>query len=433
MQLYNDSLIIFISHCWLRGWEGAEGWDGRPHPDNAKGSKYDLCVKGVELILKSMAPEMKHCYIWLDYGCIDQDGDPAGELKLLDKIVQVSDCIFTPIYDPNHASSWNYPPMRNNFYEDYAAVAWKGQPSSYLNRAWCRVEMFYAANIPLMDDEHGERLKKMSSGLAFHRKEGRRPHFLFGTKEFDTFLSPFCIPPLQNTWLERYHPERGHLSYESNRQVISRLVEELKPYIKTIEVGYKGEYNAAGEKQGKGRLVDGIGSVYEGQWAYNYPHGRGTQFYANGDVYEGMFKEGRPNGRGKHSYSNGSYYAGDFTSSYFNGYGIYALANGDVYRGDWVNNSMHGVGILTFEGHIYHGQFKNNCYEGEGKMYFPNSDVYEGTFSDGKMRGKGKLTYANGDVYEGTFVADVPHGQGVLTRAEGTVITGEWIEGKYQE
>jgi hypothetical protein len=25
----NDSLIIFISHCWLRGWSGAEGWDGR--------------------------------------------------------------------------------------------------------------------------------------------------------------------------------------------------------------------------------------------------------------------------------------------------------------------------------------------------------------------------------------------------------------------
>jgi hypothetical protein len=28
-KLRDDSLIIFISHCWLRGWKGAEGWDGR--------------------------------------------------------------------------------------------------------------------------------------------------------------------------------------------------------------------------------------------------------------------------------------------------------------------------------------------------------------------------------------------------------------------
>ena len=24
-----NSVIIFISHCWLRGWNGAEGWDGK--------------------------------------------------------------------------------------------------------------------------------------------------------------------------------------------------------------------------------------------------------------------------------------------------------------------------------------------------------------------------------------------------------------------
>ena len=29
----STSLIVFISHCWLRGWLGAEGWDGQPHPE----------------------------------------------------------------------------------------------------------------------------------------------------------------------------------------------------------------------------------------------------------------------------------------------------------------------------------------------------------------------------------------------------------------
>jgi hypothetical protein len=25
----DNSLVIFISHRWLRGWSGADGWDGR--------------------------------------------------------------------------------------------------------------------------------------------------------------------------------------------------------------------------------------------------------------------------------------------------------------------------------------------------------------------------------------------------------------------
>jgi hypothetical protein len=29
-------LVVFVSHCWMRGYDGAEGWDGRPHPDHAQ-------------------------------------------------------------------------------------------------------------------------------------------------------------------------------------------------------------------------------------------------------------------------------------------------------------------------------------------------------------------------------------------------------------
>src|SRR5690348_13804104 len=72
----NNSLLVFVSHCWLRGWDGAVGWDGRPHPDNAVGGKYALTVAGIEKIMKGMAKDLKKCYLWLDYGCIDQNGDP---------------------------------------------------------------------------------------------------------------------------------------------------------------------------------------------------------------------------------------------------------------------------------------------------------------------------------------------------------------------
>ena len=60
------SLVIFISHCWLRGWDGAAGWDGRPHPDNASHDKFQLILAGIEH-LKRLAPGMSEVYVWIDY------------------------------------------------------------------------------------------------------------------------------------------------------------------------------------------------------------------------------------------------------------------------------------------------------------------------------------------------------------------------------
>eukprot|EP01041_Mallomonas_annulata_P004389 gene4389-8738_t len=91
-----DSFIVFISHCWLRGWSEKDGWDGRPHPDSANHDKFQLTVEGIEKTMKFYAPGMTECYVWLDFACMDQDGNPAGELKQLDTIVQTADCIFTP-------------------------------------------------------------------------------------------------------------------------------------------------------------------------------------------------------------------------------------------------------------------------------------------------------------------------------------------------
>ena len=37
-----DTFVIFISHCWLRGWNGAADYDGKPHPDTINHDKYHL-------------------------------------------------------------------------------------------------------------------------------------------------------------------------------------------------------------------------------------------------------------------------------------------------------------------------------------------------------------------------------------------------------
>lgn len=61
----NNSLIIFISHCWMRGHDRTDGYDGKPHPDNAVHDKFNLCVSGIERVKSTFAPDMKNCYLWL--------------------------------------------------------------------------------------------------------------------------------------------------------------------------------------------------------------------------------------------------------------------------------------------------------------------------------------------------------------------------------
>eukprot|EP01040_Poterioochromonas_malhamensis_P015215 gene15215-16996_t len=297
IERYNDSLIVFISHCWLRGWNGAEGWDGRPHPDNASGGKYRLCAEGIEQIRRNLAPGMTHCYIWLDFGCIDQDGNPAGELKLLDKVIKISDCIFSPIYDDKH-EEWDYPINGwMNYFKQYKSSGWHGNIFSYLNRGWCRVEMFYAANIPLLKDNE-ERRSKMAGGLKSHREDGRRPHILYGSKETTTRRPVLLLPPLQNSYFEELHPEKGNLTKESDRVIIKALVEELRPYMKTITIGYEGQL-MDGAKHGRGIYKYPNGDIYEGEWKGDKMDGKGKYTYISGDIYQGEWHSGKRNGRGK--------------------------------------------------------------------------------------------------------------------------------------
>merc|ERR1719424_2381538 len=76
---------------------------------------------------------------------------------------------------------------------------------------------------------------------------------------------------------------------------------------------YEGEYNAAGEREGRGVERYADGNVYDGEWkadkkeglgvfrlasAAGEREGRGVVRYASGNVYEGEWKAGLPEGRG---------------------------------------------------------------------------------------------------------------------------------------
>jgi hypothetical protein len=122
--------------------------------------------------------------------------------------------------------------------------------------------MFYAANIPLLESSI-ERKSKFAAGLKFHMENGRRAHLLYGDYEHNTLRPPMILPPLQNSFFEKYHPMKGNLTVKEDNITIERLVDELLPYMEFVEEGYVGEKNENGEKHGHGVFKYASGDIYD--------------------------------------------------------------------------------------------------------------------------------------------------------------------------
>ena len=243
-------LLIFLSHCWLRGYPLAPGYDKQPHPDNASHQKFQLMIAALKSLIYSQTNGIteENVYVWIDFSSMNQDEDAAGELKQLKKIVQVCDLMLTPLVDDEH-EKWKLQQSDKRLLNDYKAAAWCGNKHSYLNRSWCRVEMLYAANVPILSKG---KIKLFKNALSHAACQGRRPHFLYGSKELYENRQPLCLPPLKYSYLDDYNPIDGELSYEEDRYKIKSLVSELQPYINDnkLVVGYTGPRNLVGKPHG---------------------------------------------------------------------------------------------------------------------------------------------------------------------------------------
>ena len=360
---YENSFIIFLSHCWLRGSPKSPGFDKRAHPDDASNSKFRLLLEAASFLWSIMAKNMKYCYLWIDYGCIDQDGNPAGELKQLDEIIRVCDCLLTVVHDVDW-DKWSVEDSVDGYLVDYKATAWQ---EGYLNRAWCRVEMLYAAHVPLRPDNTQKRIEKFRAGVKSSLSVGHRAHFLYGTKESKVGFSPEMLCPLRDSYLEKLRPDKGNLSYERDREKISELVSDLTKYIKKPEYGYIGKYNAENQREGYGKLTLSNRFVYDGEWLADLPHGRGKVFWPNGNFYEGTLLQGAVTGTGHASYAFGGLQDGEFVEGAPHGHGTMTFATGTGYKGDFVNGDLTGKGdafysdgVLAYRGYWNAGTCQPN-------------------------------------------------------------------------
>jgi hypothetical protein len=53
------------------------------------------------------------------------------------------------------------------------------------------------------------------------------------------------------------------------------------------------------------------------------------------------------------------------------------------YEGEMKDNRKHGKGTLKYNGNEYTGYFKNDLFDGKGKLTFADGTVFEGNFTNG--------------------------------------------------
>lgn len=424
LQRRDKCVLAFVSHRWLR--PSCVIADG--HPDNAEDEKHTLIVQGLRRLEKAMLPTTCEVYIWLDFSSIDQDSSAMEELKYLREIVAACDILFTPVVDEGF-DRWELSSVSiRNLYEEYLAESWH----DYLNRGWCRMEMFFGANVPV-DAALCQRGASFKGALKHFVTQLRsRPHVIYGTKEQKEGAAPRVLPPMQSAWLSRYSPADGRLTVDKDREIIKWKMKELETLMQVVEPSYTGDRDEHGKPHGFGVQVFESGDKYVGQWEVGAFHGNGVYNYVNGGRHQGEYRAGSAHGQGVYYYANGSIYSGEFEGGQRCGSGEMRNEDGSVYNGAWRGNSPHGEGEIVYpSGDRYCGTWKKGLKHGFGKEWFVGGDVYEGDFLNGLRCGRGTYKCVDdGSTYVGEWQEDVYHGQGIEYYKDGTQHSGMWEKGE---
>ena len=103
-------------------------------------------------------------------------------------------------------------------------------------------------------------------------------------------------------------------------------------------------------------------------------------------------------------------------------------------------NEMNGYGKLWNDSYCYHGNFKNNTFDGAGILKYTGNTkdlgqnfvtFYKGNFVRNKKNGEGHEIYFSNEYYKGTFLNDLRHGKGTLFNMNGEAkIESSWELGR---
>eukprot|EP00993_Chasmostoma_nieuportense_P000734 NODE_1675_length_1416_cov_86.633825_g1590_i0.p1 GENE.NODE_1675_length_1416_cov_86.633825_g1590_i0~~NODE_1675_length_1416_cov_86.633825_g1590_i0.p1 ORF type:complete len:405 (+),score=96.12 NODE_1675_length_1416_cov_86.633825_g1590_i0:50-1264(+) len=323
--------IIFVSHRWLRPSLNPS----QAHPDDPQNRKYKLILDAVGKLKTTLTCDI---YLWLDFACIDQDDSKMKLNGILSLPGYIERChlTLTPIVDLSF-EDWfdSLPTIIPNYWTHYPSKPFQ----EYRDRGWCRLEAWITSNVPMPTSVNFFELSQSPS----HRSD--RPHVLYGTWQTERRRAPVILPPLQHSFLEQFHPLKGHLTDTADLQSLAEIIEKVPTSV--LEVGYKGEMQN-GMAHGRGRKVMENGNVYEGEFQNDKPHGKITFYLSGGDIYEGDYENGLRSGYGDYKFANGERYLGEWKKGTKHGNGEFFFTNGDVFRGEYANGKKHGKGRFIF-------------------------------------------------------------------------------------
>jgi len=198
------------------------------------------------------------------------------------------------------------------------------------------------------------------------------------------------------------------------------------------------QYNEILEKEFKGITLyyDNKVKKYSGNIFNNLYEGRGILYNESGDIiYDGFFKKGKYDGFGKLYTQKLLKYEGFFSNGEYEGKGNLYYNNVKIYEGHFQNGRRHGIGIIFNNGKktrkLY---FKNGFNSGYGILYDNNIEIYFGELSNSYMPKNGKnITIFNDNgnkIYKGDFVNYHYQGEGILYFNDSNKI---YFEGQFDK
>lgn len=218
----------------------------------------------------------------LDYCCLNQNENTASQLSDLETLVEFTDCLFTPLLGKID-SKLSY----TSLYSETPQDTWNTPGSGYLQRSWCRMEMFFACNITTHSDS-SHRINSFKKSMHHFVTIGKRPHYVYGSKQ-ETENSPYVVLPLlQNNLWKVLTPEYGQSSVSEDNVKIMELLMILQPHMDRNSASYVGPMKSQ-KMHGKGIIQFSSGARYQGSFHRGKKHGIGTFVYASGNVYAGAW------------------------------------------------------------------------------------------------------------------------------------------------
>ena len=190
-----------------------------------------------------------------------------------------------------------------------------------------------------------------------------------------------------------------------------------------------------GKLYGKGEIKLINGNTYNGHFKGSLREGYGEMTYimahesdheSQGGVYKGNWKRDNREGDGVMKYDDGSKFTGIWHSDTKH-YGAYELHSGAIYTGYFKNNQFDGKGKLKLaSGLKVEGLFSKGEFTNKGKLIFKDGGIFEGSVIDYEIGDRGILTYQNKDQYEGYFNNKIRNGFGILAYANGDKYEWRW-------